>query len=85
MTVRDTNSDIRVGIKSLFLCALEPEIGVTGNFQRARRDIAADIISGLNDKNLIILKATNAAKEPFVKAVYAMYRKTERKVPGNTF
>jgi cell division control protein 6 len=58
LTVRNTNSDIRVGIKTLYFCALEPQAGVEGNFERARRNIALDILRDLNDKNLIILQAT---------------------------
>lgn len=75
LTVRNTNSDIRVGIKTLYLCAVEPEAGVEENFQRARRDIAADIINNLNDKNLLILKAALMDQEKYVKSVYSLYRR----------
>ena len=75
LTVRNTNSDVRVGIKTLYFCALESESGVEGNFQRARRDIARDILADLNDKNLIILQATQQCESPQVKPVYGLYRR----------
>lgn len=75
LTVRNTNSDVRVAIKTLYYCAVEPERGVEGNFDRARRDIATDIVNDLNDKNLLILKAVQTAKEPNVKVVYGHYRR----------
>ena len=75
LTVRNTNSDIRVGIKTLYFCATEPEVGVEGNFERARRNIALEIIQDLNDKNLIILRAIQLHRERYVKPVYAQYRR----------
>jgi len=75
LTVHNTNSDVRVAIKTLYLCALEPDAEVEGNFQRARRDIAADILGDLNDRNLLILRAALADREAYVKSVYTLYRR----------
>jgi len=85
LTTRDTNSDIRVGIKTLYFSALEPETGVEGNFQRARRDIAADIINDLNDKNLLILQAAQQAEERQVKSVYTLYRQLSHRYREEPF
>jgi len=37
LVAHNANSDIRVGIKTLYFCALEKEASVDGNFDRARR------------------------------------------------
>jgi len=83
LVVRLTNSDIRVGIKTLYLCALEPEAGIEANFDRARRDIVTDLIRGLSDRNLTILKAATMVEDGHVKSVYTLYRKLSAQV-GDT-
>ena len=83
LVVRLTNSDIRVGIKTLYLCALEPEAGIEANFDRARRDIVTDLIRGLSDRNLTILKAATLVEDGHVKSVYTLYRKLSAQV-GDT-
>lgn len=85
LAVKLTNSDIRVGIKTLYLCAVEPEEGVEGNFERARKNIAADIIKDLNDKNLLILQAAQTTKEQLAKEVYARYRRLSQGVGETPF
>jgi Cdc6-like AAA superfamily ATPase len=85
LSVRNTNSDVRVGIKTLYFCALEPETGVEGNFQRARRDIAQDIIADLNDKNLLILQAAQQSEQRQVKPVYHLYRRLSRQYRETPF
>lgn len=75
LTYKNANADIRVGIKTLYLCATEPQTGVDANFERARRDIVADLIHGLSDKNLLILKAAASVPEGHVKPVYEFYRR----------
>jgi Cdc6-like AAA superfamily ATPase len=85
LTVRNTNADIRVGIKTLYLCSVEPEAGVEQNFQRARRDIAADIVNDLNDKNLLILKAAHQDREKYVKSVYTLYRRLSEALHESPF
>jgi len=76
MTVKNTNSDVRVAIKTLYLWALEPEVALRCHFEKARRDIMFDVVKDLNDKNLLILKAIYNQRDGFAKAVYETYRKT---------
>jgi len=78
MTVRTTNSDVRVAIKTLYYVALEEAGNVEEVFSRARRDILKDVLADLNDRNLLILKAAREAPEPFVKEVYVRYRRISR-------
>jgi len=75
MTVRNTNSDVRVAIKTLYLWAIEPNISLKQHFEKARRDIMFDVVRDLNDKNLLILKAAVSAPEGFVKDVYQAYKR----------
>jgi archaeal cell division control protein 6 len=73
MTVKNTNSDVRVAIKTLGRWALEPEVPLKDTFENARRDILVDVIRDLNDKNLIILKAAIVFRDGYVKDVYNEY------------
>jgi cell division control protein 6 len=75
MTVKNTNSDIRVAIKTLYLWALEPQIPLEEHFEKARRDIMYDVVKDLNDKNLLILKAALASRDGYVKDIYEHYRR----------
>ena len=75
MTVGNTNSDVRVAIKTLYLWAIEPEVSIKEHFEKARRDIIFDVVKDLNDKNLLILKAALSQQNAFVKDVYEMYRR----------
>lgn len=74
LTVRMSNSDVRVAIKTLYYAALESLIDVREVFDRARRDLIYDVLTDLSDSNLTILAAIAAVGEPFVKAVYERYR-----------
>jgi len=75
MTVRNTNSDVRVAIKTLYLWALEPQVHLKEHFEKARRDIMFDVVKDLNDKNLLILKAALSQRHGYVKDVYEAYRR----------
>jgi Cdc6-like AAA superfamily ATPase len=75
MTAKNTNSDVRVAIKTLYLWALEPGVSLKEHFEKARRDIMFDVVRDLNDKNLLILKAALSQQDSFVKDVYETYRK----------
>ena len=75
MTVKDTNSDVRVAIKTLYLWALEPGVTLKEHFDKARRDIMFDVVKDLNDKNLLILEAALSRQDSFVKDIYEAYRK----------
>jgi Cdc6-like AAA superfamily ATPase len=76
MTVANTNSDVRVAIKTLYLWALEPEVPLKEHFEKARRDIIFDVVKDLNDKNLLILKAALLQQDGLVKDIYQAYKKT---------
>jgi archaeal cell division control protein 6 len=76
MTVKNSNSDIRIAIKTLYLWAMEPEVSLQDHFEKARRDIMIEILKDLNDKNLLILKAALSQKEGYVKDIYYVYKKT---------
>ena len=75
MTVKNTNSDVRVAIKTLYWWALEPQVQLTDHFEKARRDIMYDVIKDLNDKNLLILRTATAQQNGFVKDLYKQYRR----------
>lgn len=73
LTVRSTNADVRVAIKTLYYAALEQTADIRPLFDRARRDLTSDVLTDLNARNLLILKAAADTPEPFVKAVYDHY------------
>jgi cell division control protein 6 len=74
LTVRTTNSDVRVAIKTLYYVALEQAKDIHAVFNRARHDLVRDVLADLNDQNLLILRAVGETRDPFVKAVYDRYR-----------
>lgn len=74
MTAKNTNSDVRVAIKTLYLWALEPDVSLKEHFEKARRDIIFDVVKDLNDKNLLILKAALTRQDSYVKDIYQTYR-----------
>jgi len=75
MTAKNTNSDVRVAIKTLYLSALEPRVPLRDHFEKARRDIMFDVVKDLNDKGLLILKAVRACPDGLAKHVYQVYQK----------
>ena len=75
LTARDAGSDVRIGIRTLYLCASDPTSNVQDVFERARRDVVAEMVAGLSDQNLIILKAAESTDDGHVKVVYEAYRR----------
>ncbi len=75
MTVKNTNSDVRVAIKTLYSWAMEPKVELQMHFEKARRDIMFDVVKDLNDKNLLMLKAAMSYPAGYVKDIYQAYRK----------
>ncbi len=71
-TVKSTNSDVRVAIKTLLYCATNKGT-VQECLRRAREDVAVDVLNGLNDKALLILKAAFQEPTKLVKAIYQRY------------
>ena len=85
LTTRNTHSDVRVAIKTLYLWALEPEAIIADHFEKARRDIMVDVVRDLNDKNLLILKAVRDQSGGFAKEIYATYRRISVQVHEEPF
>jgi len=85
LVAKNTNSDVRVAIKTLYYCALETAISLHANFERARRDILADVINDLNDKNLMILMAITLDREKYVKSVFETYKRLSRRMREEPF
>ena len=73
LVAQNTNSDVRVAIKTLFYCNTKPKRSIDENFEAAKKDIFHDMISDLNDKNLLILKSACISEEKYVKQVYKQY------------
>jgi len=73
LTVRQTNADARVAIKTLYYVTTRPAEPLTECFERARRDVVVDLIQDLADSTLLILWAVATAKSDFAKAVYRRY------------
>ena len=74
LTAKNTSSDVRVAIKTLYYTAMEPTSDLQANFERARRDILGDVIQDLNDKTLLILRAALDAAKQRARSVYERYR-----------
>jgi len=72
-TVKEANSDVRVGIKALFHWATHGRKNLEDCFENARRDIYVDLVSDLSDINLLILKAVTLVLDPFAKKVYTAF------------
>ena len=72
-TVKEANSDVRVGIKALFYWATHGRKNVEECFENARKDIYVDLITDLSDTNLLILKAVTLISDKFAKKIFAAY------------
>lgn len=85
LTARNTNSDVRIAIKSLFYTATETELGIEDAFEKASRDVVVDVVQDLNDKCLLILESIRRAKGGFVKDIYACYTRLSESVGETPF
>jgi cell division control protein 6 len=76
LTVRETNSDVRVAIKTLYYLAVESGTNIDTDtaFHRALRDLTNDVLLNLTDASLLMLSAVTDEREPLVKNVYQRYR-----------
>ena len=83
-TVKEANSDVRVGIKALFYWATHGRKNVEKCFENARKDIYVDLVTDLSDTNLLILKATNLVSDKFAKKVFAAYTDIARSNKENS-
>jgi len=80
LTTRNTNSDVRVAIKSLFYTATEPDLSAEDGFERASKDVVVDVVRDLNDKCLLILESARRTKSGFVKDIYNTYKALSERV-----
>jgi cell division control protein 6 len=75
LTVKRSNSDARVAIKTLFHAVTKPARPLEENFECARRDVVIEMITDLPDTALVVLWAAATADQEFAKDVYARYRR----------
>lgn len=73
LTAKNTNSDVRVAIKSLLYCSTKEAPTVSECFSKAREDVIKDVLLSTNDKALLILKACLEEPTKLVKNVYQHY------------
>ena len=73
LTARQTNSDARVAIKTLYYCVTEPREPLAECFERARKDVMIDMVNDLADATLSILWAVGTSRSAFAKDVYDRY------------
>jgi Cdc6-like AAA superfamily ATPase len=79
MTAKNTNGDVRVGIKALLYAATKEAGTVAECFNKAREDITKDVLANTNEKALLILKAALQEPTRLVKNVYQQYVDLSRK------
>ena len=73
MTTRLTHSDVRVAIKTLQFVATDPGDSLKSCFERARRDVVADMINDQSDAALMILRAAATSRSAFARDIYQRY------------
>jgi cell division control protein 6 len=78
LTVRQTNADARVAIKTLYhlVCGLAGDIPAC--FEQARRDIVVDVVNDLSDPNLLILWAAATSPVELAKPIYQRYARASQ-------
>jgi len=80
LTAQRTNSDVRVAIKTLYYAVTGEGNDIVDSFDRAQRDIYVDLISDLNDRNLLILRAAQKTRERFVRRIFSQYEALSKRV-----
>ena len=78
LTVKETNADVRVGIKTLFYWATQHRKDIAHCFENARRDIVVDLIADLSDTNLLILKAVTSVEDKLARKVFIAFTELAR-------
>ncbi|HBG27642.1 MAG: hypothetical protein A2Y10_10430 [Planctomycetes bacterium GWF2_41_51] len=73
LTTKQSNSDARVAIKTLFYKVMAPENSIEQCFEDARRDLILDVINDLSDANLMILWAAATDKSDLARDIYNRY------------
>jgi Cdc6-like AAA superfamily ATPase len=85
LTVQRTNSDVRVAIETLFYAVTGEAGDIQASFDHAQRDIYIDLISDLNDRNLLILRAVRKSPDVLVKSVFRLYQQISKAVGVSSF
>ena len=70
---------MRVAIKTLFYAVTGEGKDIAESFDRAQRGIYLDLVSDLNDRNLLMLKSAYRCPEKFVKKVFQRYEALSRR------
>lgn len=78
LTVRQTNADARVAIKTLRYLACGMIGDIPACFEQARRDIVVDVIGDMSDQNLLILWAVATSPVDLAKPIYERYCRGSR-------
>ncbi|MDD4869544.1 MAG: orc1/cdc6 family replication initiation protein [Kiritimatiellae bacterium] len=78
LVARNTNSDIRVAIRTLLYVVTHEASSVAECFDQARHDIMGDMLQNLNDKALLVLRSAVDDPTGFVKQVYTRYCQLSR-------
>lgn len=73
LVTKQTNSDVRISIKTLYYMATEKDPDLHNAFQSAMRDLTADLIRDLNYNNLLVLKAASRSQSGLAKRIYLRY------------
>ncbi len=85
LVVQRTNSDVRVAIKTLFYAVTGEGREIGESFDHAQRDIYVDLISDLNARNLLILRAIQTTRERFVKKIFRTYEQLSRGIGESSY
>ena len=75
LAAQRTNLDIRVAIKTLFYAVTDQTSDIEASFDQAQRDVFIDLISALNDRNLLILRAVQKCAEILVRRTIDVYER----------
>ena len=75
LTVRRTNADARVAIKTLYYVVTQPKAALDECFDRAQRDVVIDMITDLAEGTLMTLWSAATARTHFARDIYSRYRR----------
>jgi archaeal cell division control protein 6 len=73
LSTKRTNSDARVAIKTLFYTITSPSESIEACFEKARKDVIAEMINNLSGPVLMILQAIATSKSEFARDIYKSY------------
>jgi len=73
LSTKRTNSDARVAIKTLFYTITSPSENIEECFEKARKDVIAEMVNNLSIPVLMILQAIATSKSDFARNIYKRY------------